>query len=78
MSMSPSELNFRWLDCKSSKIINMVIWVVEFSREGYKIRNIFGQKSISLKGGESSKIGHHFRIEVMYQKTPFTKNVLLN
>ena len=27
----------------------MVIWVVEFSKEGYKIRNIFGQKSISLK-----------------------------
>ena len=49
MSMSPSELNFRWLDCKSSKIINMVIWVVEFSREGYKIRNIFAQKLTYIK-----------------------------
>ena len=28
---------------------SMVIWVVEFSREGYKIRNIFGQKLISSK-----------------------------
>ena len=27
----------------------MIIWVVEFSREGYKIRKIFGQKSISSK-----------------------------
>ena len=27
----------------------MVIGVVEFSREGYKIRKIFGQKSISSK-----------------------------
>jgi hypothetical protein len=25
----------------------MVIWFVEFSRKGYKIRNIFWQKSIS-------------------------------
>ena len=27
----------------------MVIWVVEFSGEGYKIRKISGQKSISSK-----------------------------
>ena len=27
----------------------LVIWVVEFSREGYKIKRIFGQKSISSK-----------------------------
>jgi len=27
----------------------MVIWVVEFSREGYKIRKVFGQKSRAVK-----------------------------
>jgi hypothetical protein len=27
----------------------MVIWVVEFSRKGYKIKRIYGQKSISSK-----------------------------
>ena len=27
----------------------MVIWDVEFSIEGYKIRKVFGQKSISSK-----------------------------
>jgi hypothetical protein len=27
----------------------MVVWVVEFSREVYKIGNIFAQKSISSK-----------------------------
>ena len=27
----------------------MVIWVVEFPREGYKFRKIFGKKSILLK-----------------------------
>jgi hypothetical protein len=27
----------------------MVVWVVVFSREGYKIREIFGQKSIYSK-----------------------------
>ena len=27
----------------------MVIWVVEFASERYKIRKIFGQKSISSK-----------------------------
>ena len=35
----------RWAEWASI----MVIWVVEFSREGYKIRNILGQKSISSK-----------------------------
>ena len=33
----------------SSFVNIMVIWVVEFSREGYKIRLIFNQKSISSK-----------------------------
>ena len=29
--------------------LSMVIWVVEFSREGHKIKRIFGQKFISSK-----------------------------
>jgi hypothetical protein len=49
----------------------MAILVVEFSREGYKIRNIFWLKnncshvkSLNFDNwcnGEVSKIGHHFR-----------------
>ena len=27
----------------------MAIWVVEFSREGHKIKSVFGQKSIASK-----------------------------
>jgi hypothetical protein len=27
----------------------MLVWIVEFSREGYKIRKIFAKKSISSK-----------------------------
>ena len=27
----------------------MAIWVVDFSKEGYKIRKVFSQKSISSK-----------------------------
>ena len=51
--------------------------VVKFSREGYKIRLIFGQKINTLKenycivlyfvkwcSGESSKIGHHLQYKV--------------
>ena len=49
-SRSFSDLHFmgvgaRWAEWASI----MVIWVVEFSREGYKIRNILGQKLISPK-----------------------------
>ena len=33
--------------------LSMVIWVVEFSREGHKIKRIFGQKSISSKENHS-------------------------
>jgi hypothetical protein len=50
---------------------NMVIPVVEFSREGYKIRQIFGIKSTVVKwnhwifenwsSGKLWKIGNHFR-----------------
>ena len=49
----------------------MAIPVVEFSREGYKIRKYFGSKSTVVKrklqkfdnwsNGELSKIGHNFR-----------------
>ena len=48
----------------------MAILVVEFSREGYKIREIFGKiycsqmKLLNFENwssGEVSKIGHHFR-----------------
>ena len=49
----------------------MAIPVVEFSREGYKIRKVFGSKSTAVKmklpnfdnwiNGELSKIGHRFR-----------------
>ena len=48
----------------------MAFPVVEFSRQGYKIRKIFGKKinCIQMKlpnfenwsNGELSKIGHHF------------------
>ena len=48
-------------------ILSMAIPVVEFSREGYKIRKIFCHRSqIKLwnfenwSRGELSKIGHHF------------------
>jgi hypothetical protein len=56
----------------SRAISNIEIPVVEFSREGYKIRKVFGYKINIPKGNyllnfengnssELSKIGHHFR-----------------
>ena len=42
-------------------LVIMALWVVEFSREGYKTRYIFGQKSISSKDLET----------LNYQKTSF-------
>ena len=58
----------------------MVIRVVEFSRGGYKIGNIFAQKLTYVpkgnwRSGELSKIGHHFRI-LSDSKLMSSKNVI--
>ena len=45
----------------------MVIWVVEFSREGYEIRKVFGQKSIYQKDIHNS-IFRIFRIVPSHHK----------
>ena len=50
-SESPAALPLRYLQTLtqiSSTLVGMAIWVVKFSREGYKIRCIFSQKSIYL------------------------------
>ena len=71
---------------------SMVVWVVKFSREGYKIRWIFGPKINILKGNycilwidvaaSHQKLGIILQIERLknwrYQNMLFTKNELLN
>ena len=50
-SESPAALPLRYLQTLtqiSSTLVGMAIWVVKFSRKGYKIRCIFSQKSIYL------------------------------
>ena len=70
----------------------MAILVVEFSREGYKIRKVFGSKSTVGKWnywilrigvvGSCQKLGIISENKVVnklcYQKMSITKNLLLN
>ena len=43
----------------------MVIWDVEFSREGYKIKKVLGQKSI-LSNKEWTKKLNHFNFSSFF------------